>query len=65
MLDIERLVIINEKWWNNNPCIVTLEFEATLGYIEYFYGSTTNHLGVGIWVGLSVSTEMSKQAIFV
>ena len=34
-----------------------------------FYGSATNHLEVGIWVGRSVgrsvSTQISKQAIFV
>ena len=36
-----------------------------LEYRDSFYGSATNHLGAGIWVGWSVSTQISKQAIFV
>ena len=50
--------------WNATRCFLYMKIDTM-----FFYGSATNHLEVGIWVGqlvcLSVSTQMSKQAIFV
>ena len=65
--------------FKNNPKISpSLSFDVLVNLVLVqnkvsgtlsFYGSPMNHLEVGIWVGqlvgVSVSTQMSKQAIFV
>ena len=69
------IIMIREGVWRAARCSETVteiicQLEKGIRKIEraslsYFYGSATNHLEVGIWVGWSVSTQISKQAIFV